>query len=188
MVDKKQKEEKIIPVKEEKVILPKEPAKPLYDFLLADEDVLYKKGFLILTNKRLIKHGTDWQSKFFNLFNDEFQDIYYKDLISVQKVSKINTKYFSASIFFLSIMCLALIINSVPIIGPYAQKINQDPGSVMIACVFLSVLCLIIPFFTKIRVLRIYGNGAKIDFHHFEDEDVKTVRSYQQKILFKTEK
>lgn len=166
---------------EKPVILPQELEKKEYDFLLPDETILYQKGFLILTNKRVIKHGIGMVSKVFNLFDDEFQDLPYEKISSVQKINKINTSYVTWSFFLLLLMAFALVANSIPIIGQYAQKSPISSSSIAISLLVVSIIMLLMSFFMKIRVLRIYGEGTYLEFHIFDDEDARRIRDFEQK-------
>ncbi len=165
---------------EKSAILPQELEKKEYEFLLADEVVLYQKGFLILTNKRVIKHGIGMVSKVFNLFDDEFQDMPYEKISSIQKINKINSSYITYSFFLLLLMCFALVANSIPIIGEYAQKSPISMSSIAISLLVVAIIMLLVSFFIKIRVLRIYGEGC-LEFHIFDDEDARRIRDYEQK-------
>lgn len=166
---------------EKPVILPKELEKKEYDFLLPDETVLYQKGFLILTNKRVIKHGIGLVSKFFNLFDDEFQDLPYERISSIQKINKVNTSYFTWSFFLLLLMAFALVANSIPLIGDYAQKSPISMSSIAISLLVVAIIMLLVSFFVKIRVLRVYGEGTYLEYHVFDDEDARRIRDFEQK-------
>jgi len=145
------------------------------DLLMHEEKILYRKNDLVVTNKRIIKHGTDFFSKLKHIFFEEYQDILLKDVLSIRINQHINGIFFKLGF----IICLAIIpLSFFSNIDQFADYISIKLYSWIL---IISMICFASSYIFKFKVMNVIGQGIRMNFFDYDPEELLIIREIQKK-------